>query len=284
MAISHHSINYIPLETVLDDIHSMVPDIDWDEGIFLEWAAKGYRKLNLPAKYEEVVTFIPIVDHVGSLPKDLIHINQMFYKCSTELLTKEESDYIAQITGIEEDKPFYRLIEDPERFFQQIKDATYWFNEYYRPLRKYSGNFGFAPCTQDIPRNNCEHHYVREGCAIRTSFSNGCIILSYKRRVVGKDGLDLIPDDEVLKDALFHFCMYRFWMSRSMSHEQGTLQQYRFHLQMYDHMGKRAVARLNFPDLDQMENLSNYNQRLVPRSNLYDSAFSRLSNRENINF
>jgi hypothetical protein len=268
----------------MDDIHSMIPGIDWDEGIFLEWAAKGYRKLNLPSKYEEAVIFMPVVSHVGSLPNDLIHINQMFFKDDTNELTDEEISEIAKVTGITPDKPFYHLITDPLDFFQRIKDATSWFNSYYRPLRRYSGNFGFEPCTEDIPRTNCEHHYVREHSTIKTSFKNGCIILSYKRRVQDCDGIDLIPDDEVLKDALFHFCMYRFWMSRSMAHEQGAISQYRFHLQMYDHLSKRAVGRLNFPDLDMMENIKNNNQRLVPRSNFYDRGFSQLSNRENLKY
>lgn len=282
-ANSEHSINYVPLESILDDIHSMVPDIDWDEDRFLEWAAKGYRKLNLPAKYEEAVTFLPVEDHTSSLPKDLVHINQMFYR-DMETLTEEELEAIAKITGIEEDKPFYRLIEDPQGFFERIGKATYFYKDYYRPLRRYSGHFAFEDCTQDIPRTNCVHQYVRNGEMIRTSFKKGCVILSYKRRVTGCDGLDLIPDDEVLKDALFHFCMYRFWMARSMAHEQGAINQYRFHLRMYSHMSKRAVARLNYPDIDLMENIKNNNQRLVPRANFYDRGFSQLSNREDISF
>ena len=94
----------------------------------------------------------------------------------------------------------------------------------------------------------------------------------------------MIPDDEVLKDALFHFVMYRFWLARSMTGEQGSAQQYMYHQQQYSHMGKRAVARLNMPTVDGLENIKNLTQRLVPRSNLYDTAFSRLSNRENIRF
>ena len=284
MANSEHSINYVSLESILDDIYSMIPDVDFDEGQFLEWAAKGYRKLNLPAKYEEAVTFMPIENHTGSLPLDLIHINQMFYRSDTNVLTDEEQETIAKVTGITEDKSFYRTMTNTEEFFQGIQNATMWFKNYYSPLRRHSGNFGFEPCSEDVPRNMCDHRYVRDHSYIRTSFTTGCVILSYKRRIQDCNGIDLIPDDEVLMDALFHFCMYRFWMSRSMAHEQGTIQQFRFHLQMYSHLSKRAAARLNFPDLDMMENLKNNNQRLVPRSNFYETGFSQLSNRENLKY
>ena len=53
--INEKVIKYISIESVMDDIHSMVDDIDWDEDKMLEWAVKGYRKLHLPAKFVESV-------------------------------------------------------------------------------------------------------------------------------------------------------------------------------------------------------------------------------------
>jgi hypothetical protein len=277
------SIKYTSIKSVLDDIYSMVPDVDWNEEKMLEWVAKGYRKLNLPSKYVEKVAFIDVSNHQGALPTELKYINQMFYREGPSTTTEEDLEEIAKITGIEEDKPFYRLMVNADEFHQRIYESNY-FTRYYQPLRRYDGHFGFQPCTQDIPRTNCQHHYSYEGDYIMTSFSTGCIMLSYLAYQKDCDGLDMIPDDEVLKDALFHFAMYRYWMSRSIMQEQGSMQRMRYHQQMYTHNSKRAAARLNMPDTDGWENLKNLTQRLVPRSNFYDSGFSRISNRENIKF
>jgi len=99
-------IKYTSINAILSDIHSMIDSIDWDEGRMLEWATKGLRKINLPAKYEDVVTFVSVQDHVGMLPKDIKYINQMFYKLSDSSVTDEELiQLINEQLGItEEDK------------------------------------------------------------------------------------------------------------------------------------------------------------------------------------
>jgi hypothetical protein len=282
--ITEKPLKYISIEAVLDDIHSMVDDIDWDEDRMLEWAVKGFRKLNLPAKYEEQVVFLNVVDHTAELPYDLININQIFFRETSEDLTTEEDGVIAQVTGITTDKPFYRLINNREDFFQRILDTNSNFYNYFKPLRRYSGHFGFVPCTQDINRVNCEHQYtIESNNFIRTSFRQGCVILSYDARIQ-ENCLDMIPDNENLKDALFHFCMYRFWMSRLHMKEEGTQNLMQFHLRQYSAIGKKAVGEINKPDVDQMENIKNFTQRLVPRANFYDKAFSQLNNRENLTY
>jgi len=277
--IHSEGIQYISIKSVLDDVHSMVPDIDWDEGKMLEWIAKGYRKLNLPSKYVEKVAFLEVIEHTTALPADLKYINQIFYKENVVFPTEDELAEIRKITGISEDDPSYEHMFFAEEFLTRIQQSN--LDSSYRPLRRYDGHFGFQNCTQDIPRSNCVHQYSYEGTFITTSFQRGCAMLSYLAYVKDCDGLDMIPDDEVLKEALLHHALYRFWLSRAMSHEQGSIRQYQFHQQMYSHMSRRAVARLNMPTIDGMENIKNLTQRLVPRSNLYDTAFSRISNREN---
>ncbi len=282
--INEKPIKYVSMETVLDDIHSMVEDIDWDEDKMLEWAVKGYRKLHIPTKFEEKVAFLEISNHTAPLPEDLININQLFYKENINAVSTEEDGTIAQITGITSDKPFYRLMENREDFFERIANDNSPFWDYYQPLRRYSGHFGMTPCTQDINRTNCEHRYVIEANQqIRTSFRHGCVIISYDSRIQ-QDCIDMIPDNENLKDAIFHFCMYRFWLSRMHTKEEGTTNLMQFHLRQYSAIGRKAVGEINKPDIDQMENIKNMTQRLMPRSNFYDRGFSQLGNRENLTY
>ncbi len=279
-------IKYTSINAILSDIHSMIDSIDWDEGRMLEWATKGLRKINLPAKYEDVVTFVSVHDHVGMLPKDIKYINQMFYKLSDSSVTDEELiQLINEQLGITEDKPFYEHMAYPDSLATRMLDLNTQ-NMWFKPLRKNDGTFGVSPCAEGkVPFNRCDHQYTLYGKeGIQTSFRNGCVLLSYKRYIKDCDGYDLVPDNENLKEALFHYCMYRWWMSRMTYKEEGSERQMSYHLQQYQVLVRRSVAELNTPSIDTMENIKNYRDRLIPRTNFYDNGFSQLSNRENIDF
>jgi hypothetical protein len=264
----------------------MVDSNDWDEDKMIEWAVKGLRKLNIPAKYEDVVTFLIVTDHAAQLPADIKYINQMFYKYNDTYTTQELIDYINEGLGIVPTKANYHHMAYPDNIAKRILELGY-FDKWFRPLRRESGSFGAEPCTFDkVPNTRqCTHRYTIYGKqSIQTTFKNGCILLSYKRYVRDCDGLDLVPDNEDLKDALFHFCMYRWWMSRLTYKEQGSQQQMQWHYQQYNILGKKAAANLNTPDIDALENIKNTRNRLVPREYFYDKGFGQLSNRENIDF
>lgn len=277
-------ITYIPLRTVIQDLQSMVDSIDWDEDRMYEWAAKGYLKINLPAKYEDYISFLKVTDHSLMLPGDIKYINQIFYSTNLKYEGEAIKEIMKQI-GITEDKPFYEHMAYPENLAKKIYETSYWKN-CYMPLRRSSSLMGVSPCAQEkIPDASCQHTYtIKSQQYLETSFRNGCVVLSYKRLVMDCNGDFLIPDNEDLKDALFHFCMYRWWMSRMTYKEEGSGQQMAFHEQKYKTLTRKASANLSMPDIDTLENIKNTKDRLVPRTNMYDSAFSRLSNRENIDF
>jgi hypothetical protein len=264
----------------------MVDSIDWDEDRMLEWAVKGLRKLNIPAKYEDVVVFLSVKDHAASLPSDIKYINQLFYKADESLSDDELIAEINEAIGITEDKANYQHMAYPNNLAIKILELGA-FSRWFKPLRREGGTFGTEPCTfTKVPNTRqCEHRYTIYGKqSVQTTFRNGCILLSYKRYVRDCDGIDLVPDNEDLKDALFHFCMYRWWMSRMTYKEEGSSQQMQFHLQQYRTLGKKAAANLTTPDIDSMENIKNFSNRLVPREYFYDKGFGQLSNRENIDF
>ena len=66
--------------------------------------------------------------------------------------------------------------------------------------------------------------------------------------------------------------------------EEGSESRMQHYLQMWNTMSKKAAGNLNLPDLNQLENMKNNWNRLVPRTNQFQSLFLRLGNRENINF
>lgn len=280
-------VTYTSIMSVLNDIHNMVDSNDWDEDKMLEWALKGLRKLNIPAKYEDVVTFIEVADHSAALPSDIKYINQMFYMENRDRLSDSEIvKYINEGLGIEEDKANYKHMTYPDNLANKILNLTSLFR-WFKPLRRELGSFGTEPCTfNKIPNTRqCNHRYTIYGkSGIQTTFKDGCVLLSYKRYVQDCDGYDLVPDNEDLKDALFHFCMYRWWMSRMTYKEQGSERQMQFHLMQYKNLGKKAAANLTTPDLDTMENIKDFTNRLVPRQHFYDKGFGQLGNRENLRY
>jgi hypothetical protein len=278
-----HHIVYVSINSVLHDIHSMVDSTDWDEDKMKEWAVKGLRKFNLPAKYEDCVVFLEVKDHVAQLPSDIKYINQLFYQVEHYTTLEELVEYINESLGITDTKPFYSHMAYPNNVALQILDAA-WFLKNFRVLRKSSHEFGVSPCVQqELPSYACPHTYTLfDKCSIQTSFRNGCVALSYKRYVKDCDGNDMVPDNENLKDALYHFCMYRWWLSRDTYKEEGAQQRAMFHYRQYEVLGKRAVADLNSPSLDLLENIKNYRDRLIPRENMFEKGFGPLSNQENL--
>lgn len=278
----NENINYISVRSVLDDINSMTDNMDWDLDNVLEWIIKGYRTFHLEQKYETCVVFLEVEEHKTKLPSDVKHINQLFYATS-DSITEETLDYLRKITGTTEDKPNTKHLTNLESFLGRIYTVNNNFPRF-KPLRRNTSNFPVTPCYDEIPNSGCLHTYQIENDCIITTLKEGCIALSYKRFVKGADGLDLIPDNEDLKMALFHFAMYRWWMARSFQKEQASISQVRFHKREFELLRQRAKAQISSPDLDKMENIKNWSQRLVPRSNFYDRGFSNLTNRERIDF
>ena len=276
---------YVSVLSVVEDIHSMIPSSDWDEDSIIEWVLKGYRSLDLNTKFENHVVFIKIEEHTGMLPLDTIHINQMFYrKYPTRQTTEELIEAMAEITGITPDKPFYKHMFYKYEFLERLTKINCFVN-HYKPLQRSSSTFGVEPCHDGVvPNSGCLDLYQVNNFVITTTFKEGCIVLSYKRYFKDENGYDMIPDNEKLKQALFHFAMFRHSLSRAMAKEEGMMNMAEYHRSRFNLLSAQAKGQLMLPDIDTMENLKNANQRLVPRANFYDRAFSNLSNKENINF
>ncbi len=109
------------------------------------------------------------------------------------------------------------------------------------------------------------------------------MIVAYKGLPTDEEGNILIPDDETLKEALTHFVLYKYWLTKYLMKEEGAAQRMSNHLTMWSTLSKKAM-NLNLPNVSELENLKNINNRLVPRTNAHSQLFSRLNNQENIDF
>jgi len=64
--------------------------------------------------------------------------------------------------------------------------------------------------------------------------------------------------------------------------EDGADARIKFHLDMWSTLSMKAKGDLNMPDVNELENLKNINNRLVPRSQRYNTFFTNLSSNESI--
>lgn len=132
---------------------------------------------------------------------------------------------------------------------------------------------------------DCDHEFsVSPSLILTSTLLSGTVMISYLGYPVDEDGYQLIPDDETLKEALFHYGLYRYWMSKYSMKEEGSKERLQFHLQMWGALSLKATGNLNMPDLNQMENLKSQFNRILPRENRFQQMFLTLGNRENVKY
>jgi len=286
-------IKYTSIDAILYDLSTTLSQFDIDETRMKEWAVKGLRKFNLPAKYTLKNCIIQVKDHKAEIPSDAKYITQIAYK---ENLSDVDLEILREIMNLnsEEDNPALVYIQDPNSLPKKALAAEFFHRTTWKPLRLTSNNFHlsinedlsiyankeYLPFYYDCP--GCEHeYYIDENGCITTTLKNGLLYVAYQSAVTD-DGEYLIPDDENLKDALFHFCLYRYYLMKPIDNQ--VQYEREFHLSQYEVLKTKATADINQPDEAQMENIKNMLQRLIPRSNRRDQFFSKLHNKENINF
>jgi hypothetical protein len=158
-------------------------------------------------------------------------------------------------------------------------------NKYY-PMRATTNPYHNGVCDLKllVPCPTCKYEYsISPSGVVTTNMGTGTIVISYLANPVDENGDLLIPDDETLKEALTHYVLYKYWMTKYMMKEEGSESRMQFHLRMWSTLSKKSM-NLNLPTIDGLENIKNINNHLVPRSNRYSQLFQTLNNQENVGF
>lgn len=281
-------MKYISINSVLYNLSLSVDESTFDETRFLEYALQGYRKMESSHKYIPEACLIAVSEHKATVPSNAVHIIQAAYKAT---LSDDDLASMRQLLGIDEEP----TIADPDNLATMALDATLRGMTGWKPMRPSSNSFlstiteteSIFPSNVYFPQVEscigCTHEYsIDPSMCMTTTLRQGLVYISYLTWVTDSDGRYLIPDDENLKEALFHYCMYRYHMSRIPTKENES--RMTFHLKQYELLKAKAQANLNQPTVDQMENIKNMTSRLVPRTNRFEGFFSQLTNKENIGF
>lgn len=241
-------MNYTSIKSVLAQIALTIDDRYWNEITMLEHATRAFRQLNLESKWETKVVEDTIEEHKTTLPKDLKYLLQIAYKHNTNIS--------------EDKKPIYQ------------------------PMRLSASPFSSSVCIYGCSADctKCPHQYsISPSGVVTTTLRSGDILISYLAYPTDEEGFALIPDDESLKEAIFHYVLYRYWLQKDMMKEEGAEKRMGFHLQMWNTLSKKALS-LNLPSLGRMENLKNIQNRLVRTEDHFKSMFTNLASPQSTSF
>lgn len=267
------NFQYVPIDSILYDISLTLEPPHYNEHKFKEWAIQGFRKLNSKDKFAEKVALVQITEHKAQLPTDVKYINQIAYK---ESLNTLEEQAILDMLGLGDTEATYI---NTDNWIARFSKSTGW-----KPMRRSTNSFIYTvnldnnifPNLENI--DCCEHEYtVDQALCMTTTLRNGYIWISYLAYATDSKCRILIPDDEDLKDALVHYCMYKFWNSKVISGDKLAIHERDWNLSQYQVLLAKASAKLNSPDTDTLENIRAITTRLVPRAERYRGFFSGLN-------
>lgn len=261
---------YIPIDAVLYDLSLTIDDRYWNESKMLQWLIHGVRQINIEALLVDNVVALEVTAHKASLPSDFAYLNQIAYSTNEDLL------------GCVSDVG----LDGPENFVNAIVDSDCAGTVSWKPMRLTSNPYHKSICLDNtlINCSACEHSFsISPSGIITTTLVSGTILVSYKGYPVNSDNKILIPDDETLKEALLHYLLYRYWLSKYQMKEDGSDSRVKFHLSMWATLSKKAM-NLNLPDINQLENLKAIHNRLADRTNRFQQMFLTLNERENGNY
>jgi hypothetical protein len=257
------TIPYISIKSVIYDLALTIDDRYWNEAYSLEFATRAAKTIRAEVSLQDQVEVLAVTSHSAQLPKNLKYLTQVAYK----IMTPSEIEACFELPST-------------------LEIVSHIHTLPYKPMRLNSSPFHLSICTNEAIYNctDCLHSFsVTPSLALKTTLKEGIILVAYKGYPVDDEGYILIPDDETYKEAILHYVLYRYWMSKYQMKEEGSTERMRHHLSMWSTLSKKAL-NLNNPDVSQLENLKSIHNRLVPRSNRFNQLFQGLSSSESIPF
>lgn len=262
------------LQTVLADLSSTVSADGWEETDALEWAFAAMRKIGAIEQYKPAIASIPIADYKGCLPDDLQKLHLAVYKLDDDVISETDLDIIRQDIGLDNDD-----------YYTGFTNGALFFTDY-RPLRLASSAFALSVLCDTCENLNvsADHTFtIRPDMSIVTSFEVGSVCLAYYGYAKDCDGNYLIPDDEDYLDALRNYIMWRYWERKWNMKEEGSDARMQYYMQRWQALKLAALGNIRMPDVNQLENLRQTRNRLVPKERWYNRGFGNY-NEENLRF
>lgn len=244
---------FISIKAVLYNISLLIDDKYWNETKVLEWAVRGLRQLGIMQNYVQSAQIFEVTDNKVILPKELQSVLQVFY-------TEQKEISSSNLNLPPNSNLTSKLREDI--------NTPLW-----KPMKRDNLSVNLNTLDERYVNRDCAHSYaISTENILTTTLSNGYIGVTYLQYPVDKDNIPLMPDDETVKEALTHFVLYYYWMSKYMMKEEGAEQRIKFHLEMWQTLSMKS-KNLNAPDLTTLEKLRVEHTNIIPKSNHFQELF-----------
>lgn len=273
------SRKYISIKSVLYDISISVEETMWEPNKAIEWVTNGLGRIETSKKFNDCLALLRIQEHKSELPEDVKYINQAVWR-----ETVDNND-LASL------KDVINLTASTRLSGSALAEKSAKLNKGgWTVMTQTSSNFlasfewGVNYTSETGGCNASAEYYVHPDGCIDTSVKTGYILLGYKGLPRNSEGDILIPDNAHLKDALLHYYLYRYWMTRAFLGDTNAANERDFNLQRFSLLSRKAAGSLNQPDIAESENIRRQVTSLVPTHNVFNSLFSTLSQSEKIAF
>lgn len=261
------------IRVVLKNLSDIIDPSRWNELEMLDHAAAAMEKIGVSPQFEEAIYLTKVENHKAQLPSGLVLINQIAYK-HDGTLTESDIDEIKKYVGI-----------DNDNYYNGFLGSSYYQRCYY-PLRLANSSFAshFHMNDEYHLNVNSEHTYsVHPNGTITTSFKEGYIIISYLKYPQDECGDFLIPDNADFVDALFSYCMYKHFEREWAMNKEGAERRMQYYQEKWRTLRPAVVGDLLEPSIDDLEDMRQMRNRLVPKERRYYSFFGNLATAEQLN-
>lgn len=266
--------NWTKLQTVLSELASTISADGWEEADALEWAFVAMRKIGAIEQYKPAISAITIESFKGCLPEDLQRLHLAVYALSEDAITDSDLDAIRRDIGL-----------DNENYYAGFNSDGFYVTNY-KPLKLATSAFALSVLCDECENLNTasEHTFtILPNMEIVTSFEEGSVCLAYYKYATDCDGNYLIPNDEDYIDALRSYIMMRYWERKWNMKEEGSDARMQYYSQRWQVLKQTALGNIKMPDVNQLENLRQTRNRLVPKERWYYRGFGNYSE-ENTKF
>jgi hypothetical protein len=264
-------MRYVSIKTVIGRIITDVgTHVSFPFSSMKEWIS-SVVKMHLPTpKLAKVSYELEIKNHRVSKPCDILQILavtnvatncRMHYGLDVRDSTRNRDIEIP--SSVEEEfKSFHfpavtlvKVLDDEGNLIKQIMNPKV-------DLEKQRLNFG-------------EDYYEENMDYIQTSFESGTIIVDGLELYKDEDGFLMIPDSEVLKEAIYYWVLNKL-IGRGYKHPVlGFSDTYT----LYKDYARKISGVLNFPSVDKWQSVINDNVELMPTLDKWETFYN---NREQL--
>lgn len=309
-------MKYTSIDRIFSKLQRDLGVEEINEGDVIEWSGEALEAIDAHTLYEESVCFIEVINHQCILPAGLHAIIQVARNnmwdgqiTGTSSVLCPQAIIDANTTDTSEEKgptipvqidckgmpindydlAYYRPFFDLQYEYFEWCNSNYYHNNY-TPVRLADHSFFDSVVCQENDDNvnglysNTEDEYtvINEGKALRFSFKEGSVAISYTRQQIDSTtGYPLIPDQFSYVTAVTKYStlriMERFWyMGR-----EGYGDKVRKAEADWQWYCKQAGNRAMMPNgVDQLQNILDQRNYLLPRLHRYYGFFGNLGRME----